>query len=499
MLVNEATSSRLLVVSKDLSLLGPLDVLGEVNDWDVETVESGWDALERVQGGAGPDVVVLDLPRGDVESLHTLRWLRRLRPEIPVLIFAYAEDDRQKTEATRLGAQDYFVKPLQRKQLENALKRHLTQSAKPLSIAHPETKDQGVEQIDNEMFLITCSPVMRKLRAQAELLAQVNVPVLITGESGTGKDLIARLIHKLSDRAQGKFLKMTCGAFEGDLLEAELFGVEPGASGGRGRIGQLEACHRGTLLLDEITEIPMNVQAKLLQIMHDRKMLRVGGDNPVKVDLRVLATTSEKINEMVAAKKLRDDFYYQLSAFMVHVPPLRLRKDDIPLLMEHVMHQVTNLYGLPGRAFSPAVLDASLTYSWPGNLRELENFVKRYMVVGEDDWALGELDRKRRGGGAEQSRELMDPTSVAIAPALQTNDKSGGLKSLIRTVRGEAERSAIADALHQTRWNRKAAARLLQVSYRTLLYKIEHYHMSPPSHLTPFMNANCQKVSGQGN
>ena len=499
MLANQVTSARLLLVSRDPSLRRSLDLLNEANDWSVDTVESGWDALERVQSESGPDVVVLDSPRGDVDSLHTLRWLRRLRPEIPVLMFAHSEDEWQKIEATRLGAQDYFVKPLQEKQLESALKRHLTQSVQSLSVTRTVTKDHDVEQIDNDVFLITCSPLMRKLRAQAELLAQVNVPVLITGESGTGKDLIARLIHKLSGRAHGRFLKVTCGAFEGDLLEAELFGVEAGASGGRGKTGQLEAGHRGTMLLEEITEIPTNLQAKLLQIMHDRKLLRVGGDNPVNVDLRVLATTSANIHEVLAAKKLRDDFYYQLSAFMVHVPPLRQRKDDIPLLMEHLMHQVTNQYGLPGRPFSTAVTEASLTHSWPGNLRELENFVKRYMVVGEDDWALGELDRKREIGGEDQSWELMEPASVAIAPSTQSQDKSGGLKSLIRTVRGEAERTAIADALDQTRWNRKAAARLLQVSYRTLLYKIEHYHMSPPSHLTPFMSGNCQKVSGPGN
>lgn len=493
MLVNQTTSARLLVVSRDPSLLRPLEFLGEANDWSVETVKSGWDALERVQCAAGPDVVVLDLPRGDVDSLHTLRWLRRLRPEVPVLMFAYPEDGRQKVEATRLGAQDYFVKPLQKAQLENALKRYLTQQAQPLSIRQTVTLGQDVERINDELFVVTCSPLMRKLRAQAELLAQVNVPVLITGESGTGKDLIARLVHKLSDRAGAKFVKVTCAAFEGELLEAELFGLEAGASGGRGKVGQFEACNGGTILLDEITEIPLNLQAKLLRMMHERKLFRVDGDSPIEVDLRILATTSADINEVLAAKRLRDDFYYQLSAFMVHVPSLRQRKDDIPLLLEHLMHQVTSQYGLPGREFSPAAVEASLAYSWPGNLRELENFVKRYLLVGEDDWALRELDRKREGGGESQSWELMEPT------AFHSQEKSGGLKSLIRTVRGEAERNAIADALGQTRWNRKAAARLLQVSYRTLLYKIEHYQMSPPEHLAPFLNGNCQKISGQGN
>ena len=495
MLVNQTTSARLLVVSTDPSLVHPLAYLGEANEWNIETVKSGWDALERVQDADSPDAVILDLARGDVDSLHTLRWLRRLRPEIPVLMFAYPEDGRQKIEATRLGAQDYFVKPLQKSQLETALRRYLAPHTQPLSIGKTVAIDQDVERISEEQFVVTCSPLMRKLRAQAELLAQVNVPVLITGESGTGKDLIARLIHKLSDRAGARFVKVTCAAFEGELLEAELFGLEAGASGSRRKLGQFEACNGGTILLDEVTEIPLSLQAKLLRMMHERKLFRVNGQNPVDVDLRILATTSADINEILGRKKIRDDFYYQLSAFMVHVPSLRQRKEDIPLLLEHLMQQVTNQYGLPVRAFSPAMVEASVAYSWPGNLRELENFVKRYLLVGEDDWALGELDRKRESGGEKQSWDLVEsPASV-----LHGQEKSGGLKSIIRSVRGEAERNAIADALGQTRWNRKAAARLLQVSYRTLLYKIEHYQMSPPAHLVPFLNGNGQKITGQRN
>ena len=209
----------------------------------------------------------------------------------------------------------------------------------------------------------------------------------ILGENGSGKDTAARLIHKLSVRSGFKFLKVNCAALPGDLLETELFGYERSDSTGsvRSKPGKLELCEKGTVLLDEITEMPTSVQSKLLQVLQNKQFFRPGSGATVEVDVRILAATSANIERALSEKKLREDLYYRLSAFTVQAPPLRQRKDELPLLLRHFMHHLAKHYGLPPRTFSPAVLDACHAYSWPGNLRELEEFVKRYLVMGDKE------------------------------------------------------------------------------------------------------------------
>jgi DNA-binding NtrC family response regulator len=349
-----------------------------------------------------------------------------------------------------------------------------------------ELASEDIEQVSDDAFFVGASPIMRKLRAQAELLAQASVPVLILGENGSGKDTAARLIHKLSVRSGFKFLKVNCAALPGDLLETELFGYERNDSAGsmRSKPGKLELCEKGTVLLDEITEMPTSVQSKLLQVLQNKMFFRPGSGAKVDVDVRILASTSADIERALFEKKLREDLYYRLSAFTVQAPPLRQRKDEIQILLRHFMHHLAKHYGLPPRTFSPAVLEACHAYSWPGNLRELEEFVKRYLVMGDKEliFATAKSEPKPTNGkpGNGHTMETLESSREAI------NDHANGersatpnsLKSLVQSVRFEAERTAIATALEKTGWNRKAAARLLKVSYRTLLYKIEQYHMS---------------------
>jgi len=342
-----------------------------------------------------------------------------------------------------------------------------------------EIASEDIEQVSDEAFFVGASPIMRKLRAQAELLAQANVPVLILGENGSGKDTAARLIHKLSVRSGFKFLKVNCAALPGDLLEAELFGYERSDSTGsaRSKPGKLELCEKGTVLLDEIAEMPTSVQSKLLQVLQKKQFFRPGSGATVGVDVRILAATSANIERALSEKKLREDLYYRLSAFTVQAPPLRQRKDEIPLLLRHFMHHLAKHYGLPPRTFSPEVLDACHAYSWPGNLRELEEFVKRYLVMGDKELILA---TPKSGPGNGNAAQPSEPAGEAF-DAGENGERSSSpnsLKSLVQSVRCEAERNAIATALEKTGWNRKAAARLLKVSYRTLLYKIEQYHMS---------------------
>jgi DNA-binding NtrC family response regulator len=231
--------------------------------------------------------------------------------------------------------------------------------------------------------------------------------------------------------------------------------------------------------LDEIAEMPTSVQSKLLQVLQNKQFFRPGSGATVEVDVRILAATSANIERALSEKKLREDLYYRLSAFTVQAPALRQRKDELPLLLRHFMHHLAKHYGLPPRTFSPAVLDACHAYSWPGNLHELEEFVKRYLVMGDKELAFATPKRERAPGNGKPAA-TSEPAWEAV-DAGENGEPSpslNSLKSLVQSVRFEAERNAIATALEKTGWNRKAAARLLKVSYRTLLYKIEQYHMS---------------------
>jgi DNA-binding NtrC family response regulator len=434
--------------------------------------------MERVQSGVTPDLLVLDIPRGDADGLHILRWMRRLRPELPIVLIGDNADSARKQEAMRLGARDYLARPVEPQQLECAIKEHLFAAA---DNAPTDLTSDDVEQIGSGSFFIGTSPVMRKLRSQAELLAEINVPVLIMGESGSGKETTARLIHQLSVRSGFGFAKVNCAALPSDLLQAELFGSERNGNG-LPKPGKLELCDKGTILLDEITEMSITLQTKLLQVLQTRQFVRPGGVTPVDVDVRIVASSTTSVEPALSENKLSEELYYHLSAYSIQVPPLRQRRDEIPSLLRHFMHRVARHYGLTPRSFSPAVLAACQAYTWPGNLRELENFVKRYLMAGGQELSLGGNTLGPQQVETEEFPAVMSPRAVhtlasRTAPVAVPAQNSDSLKSLVQSVKLEAEKNAIAAALEKTGWNRKAAARLLKVSYRTLLYKIEQYQM----------------------
>lgn len=336
-----------------------------------------------------------------------------------------------------------------------------------------------IERIGEELYFVAASPATRRLRTQAELLSQTDVPVLITGEAGSGKATAARLIHSLSLRSSFPFTSVDCGTLTGDLLESELFGSEHmGVSGqAESALGKFEQCARGTVLLEDFDAMPSAVQQRLLKLLQTREFVRCGGHAPIRVDVRVMASSDGDLEKAVAERRADQELYHRLSVFELHVPSLRARREEIPLLLGHFMNRLTRRYGVPAPRFSNALLDACQRHTWPGNLRELENFVKRFLALGDEYAALEELHLQsslevgsRQGSGVEPGRG-----NVAA-----TEEKSS-LKLLVRNAKGEAERSAIAQALEQTHWNRKAAARLLNISYRGLLYKIQEYRLAPPS------------------
>jgi DNA-binding NtrC family response regulator len=247
----------------------------------------------------------------------------------------------------------------------------------------------------------------------------------------------------------------------------------------RSKAGKFELCEKGTVLLDEIAEMPTSVQSKLLQVLQNKQFFRPGSGATVEVDVRVLAATSASIERALSEKKLREDLYYRLSAFTVQTPPLRHRKDELPLLLRHFMHHLAKHYGLPSRTFSPSVLDACHAYAWPGNLRELEEFVKRYLMMGDKELIFATPKSEHASTNGNSIGASKPAREALVADEEEERSSSlNSLKSLVQSVRCEAERNAIATALEKTGWNRKAAARLLKVSYRTLLYKIEQYHMT---------------------
>jgi two-component system, NtrC family, response regulator AtoC len=367
-------------------------------------------------------------------------------------------DTRKVVQAMRLGAHDYLTKPFQKAELDAVIDQCLG--------ANPQSAPGEVEELCDDVFFVAASPAMRKIRSQSALVANVDIPVLLLGESGSGKEVLARLIHKLSPRAHRTFLKVNCAAVPADLLESELFGYEPGAFTGatHPKPGKFELCNKGTILLDEIGEMPPLLQAKLLHVLQDQQFSRLGSRSVIKVDVRILAATNINIPEALANKRLREDLYYRLNAFTLQVPPLRERKEEIPILLKHFMSRMAERYARPPLPLSSTLLQACLDYAWPGNLRELNNFIKRYLVLGDEKLAIHELTPKSDGSGAQ-----FGPASH------ETTEAAGGLKSLARSAKDEAEAEAIAKALETTNWNRKQAAVLLKISYKALLYKIRQY------------------------
>jgi len=477
---NTIEAMRLLVVSREPAVLRVLGPMEESNSWHLETAASGWDAMERLQSGPASQLLVLDLFRGDSDSLHFLRWLRRLRPDLPVVLLCYPDDAARGKEAIRLGVGEVLVRPFDAEKLEFVIRRQLERTGNP----NVDIASKNIEPLGQDTFFVSASLIMQKLRAQAALLAKTDVPVLILGETGSGKCTVASLIHQLSVRSGFKLLRVNCAEMPEAVLEAELFGGDRASSPRRTSLGQFAAGEKGTIFLEEIAEMPAGLQARLLQVLQNHEIRTPSGTDSMPADVRILAASSANLDRALAEKQLREDLYYRLSAFTVHVPPLRQRKDEIAILLRYFMHKLAKHYSLPARGFSPSVLDACRHYSWPGNLKELETFVKRYLVAGEQELALGEAAFDSADG---IDSAVPRPLRLAATPLEESGSDQKSipesLKSLIQGIKSEAERNAIGAALNKTGWNRKAAARLLKVSYRTLLYKIEQYHMRAPEPL----------------
>ena len=454
-------AGHILVVDDEPGMRRYLQTVLELDSYRVTTAADGNEALQKVQRDQ-PDVVLLDMVMPGPDGLETLRQIREVRPSTKVVMLSCVRDTRKVAMAMRLGAHDYLSKPVQKEEMDDVLR---------FCLEHPATSAPGAGdmiEVVQGVYFFAATEQMRQLRAQALQVARFDFPVLLLGESGTGKEVLARLIHKNSDRAERMFLKVNCAAMPSELLESELFGYEPGAFTGavKAKPGKFELCNKGTILLDEIGELSSALQAKLLQVLQDGQFSRLGGRHPVKVDVRVLAATNINMAESIASKTFREDLYYRLSSFVLNMPSLRQRKEEIPMMLRHFMIQVAEKYACPLLPTSPRMMKACENYPWPGNIREMENFVKRYLVLGDEDAAVAELERG------------IDPSSLLGFPA-RAEPSNPDLKQMVKSLKNDAEMDAIASALEENGWNRKRAAAALSISYKALLYKIRQYDIRP--------------------
>src|SRR5215469_14994923 len=457
-----AEKERILVVDDEPSIRKYLGTLLEVDGYEVETVNSGHEALERVQDGDRPDLIILDVLMQEMNGLETLRELMQVDRTLNVIMLSCSNEVTTVVEAIRLGAQDYLTKPFEKAELDAAL---LKCQQKIELRKENQALREYCDHLTEDLSFLAASPQMVRIRQQILQIAPVDVPVFIYGESGVGKEVVARMIHMRSTRRNQPFVKVNCAALPGELLESELFGFEQGAFTGavRSKPGKFEQATKGTIFLDEIAEMSPHLQAKLLHVLQDHQFSRLGGRQLIEVDVRVLAATNVDIQEAMKSGRLREDLYYRLNVLSINVPPLRERASEIPLLFRHFLQKYSEKFNKEPMAPSQHLMEAAVRYPWPGNLRELENFVKRYVILEDDEGSFRELLEM------SATRQRISPREEA-APA-----REQGLKALVRSLKDEAEMEAIADALEKTHWCRKDAAKMLGISYKALLYKIRQF------------------------
>jgi len=375
----------------------------------------------------------------------------------PVIMLFDPPNIKRIPAATALGVDDFIQKPFKPEELENAIKEVCSRSPR---VWGRTSSDAAIGRLDQEIALWR-SPRMQDLWKVIEQAAIVDITVLIGGETGTGKDLVARAIHHLSSRKSRPFVKVNCAAVPRELLESELFGHERGAFTGAHqlKVGKFESADHGAIFLDEIGDLHPALQAKLLHVLQDGEFSRVGGKSTIKVDVRIIAATNQDLESAVAAGQFREDLYYRLNVIQIIVPPLRARPEEIPLLVNYFAQRYSRLFNREGFTVPSKAMERLVQHGYPGNVRELENIVKRMIVLNDPLLRTTTLPQANAGDDGNGAPEPTEPRALS-------------LKEIARHAALTAEREAISRMLEQTRWNRVKAAKLLNISYRALLYKI---------------------------
>jgi two-component system response regulator PilR (NtrC family) len=449
---------RLLIIDDEQSMREWLTIALSQDGYDVETAASGEDAikvLERIP----VDLALVDLRMPGMDGLATLRAIKRANESVSVVIMTAYATAETAVHALKEGAYDYIIKPFKVDEL-----RHLCRK----SLDERRLRGENVRlrhELEVRYYfgnLIGKSSQMREIFSTIERLGDSKATVLVTGESGTGKELAAKAIHFNSNRKGGPFVTVNCGAIPQELMESELFGHVKGAFTGAmsAKQGLFEVADGGTLFLDEVSELPLHLQVKLLRVLEDPEVRPVGGVKPVRVDVRIVAATNRDLAEAMARGTFRQDLYYRLNVILLHLPPLRERREDIPLLVDHFLREFAEGSGAPARVVSPEALAALESYAWPGNVRELENVIERAVTL-------------ERGAviGAEafpdplRGRPAPDVTPIELPP------EGLNLDALIEGI----ERDLLGQALRRSGGVQTRAAQLLQTSFRSFRYRLQKY------------------------
>jgi len=502
-------TARIAIVDDDPSFTEFLQTLLQTRGYTVDVFHSGQALVDKLEAGASPNLILLDVLMPDLNGIETLRAIRQAQPSAQVIMLSGRQAPATIIEAVRLGAADYVLKPgdpegVGEAALEGAIRNALERQSLSAEVAR-----LGAQIADDPEGAQPCwssGPSMEPVLQMVDRVADSDVTVLLRGESGVGKEVIARELHRRSRRRTKPFVKVNCAALPAELLESELFGHERGAFTGAGstRIGKFEFAQHGSIMLDEISEMPAALQAKLLHVLQDQQFTRLGNNRPIDVDVRVIAASNQNLENMMRAGTFREDLYYRLQVIELSIPPLRERREEIPALVEFFLGKYARTYRRPTVRCSPALREAILNYSWPGNIRELENMMKRFVVLQDEGFIMSELARLSQAEpprpvfASEPPAQLIrkaDALPVYIPPVpviaereVDLADVDGDsdaagvdLQGLIKAAALRVEREAIEQALSRFRWNRRRAATYLQVSYKTLLNKMKECGISDPA------------------
>lgn len=417
------------------------------------TVVSGGQEAVQAQSKQSFDLVVTDLKMTPMDGLEVLRHTKKENPDAHVIVMTAYGTIESAVTALKEGADDYLLKPFSPDELELAVERALDRGK--LALENRYLRDQINQPYDFDAMIGT-SPRMKEIYTHIQRVADSRATVLIRGESGTGKELVARALHFASARRDKPFVKVNCAALSAGLLESELFGHEKGAFTGahERKIGRFELADSGTLLLDEISEIGMDLQPKLLRALQEREIERVGGSGPINVDVRIIATSNRPLEQSIANGEFREDLFFRLNVIPIHLPPLRERKEDIPALMDHFLKRFNQENARNVQGFSDNAREAFMSYSWPGNVRELQNTIERAVVLATEP--------------------VLEPQHFNFDWMLRTSNAHDVGVNIGTTV-GEMEKALILKTLEACRDNRTQAAKLLGISVRTLRNKLKEY------------------------
>ncbi len=479
--MNSIQKLRVLVVEDDLALGRLLTTLMSRRGFEVSCASSAEEG-SRVLASFDPALVLLDLSLPGHGALDVLSRFKQAKPDVAVVVISSRNDPDTIFNSSKLGADDFVVKPFDAKDLEQRVNRVLEKQRIPAEV--PQLRDQ-VRRNRDFATLFGTSPRMEEVKNTIEQVADTTATVLIRGESGTGKEVVARMVYGQSSRVDKPFVKVNCAAIPHELLESELFGYEPGAFTGanRQKLGKFDLANMGTLFLDEVSEMHPALQAKLLHVLQDGGFSRLGGKRDISVDVRVLAATNKPLELAVQERTFREDLFYRLNVITIHIPPLRERREEIPIFLDFFQRKYSEFYGKQPPPFSEDALMQMMDYTWPGNIRELENLVKRYVIVGNEAQIIRELSTHKpiftslgvATAPTTRSEQPMDGSHNAAIP-ITAGKGDGAAPSLLeigKKAAMDAEREAIERVLTQTRWNRRQAAKILKISYKALLNKLK--------------------------